>query len=364
MIHEDTADFDSLLQKSYNELGICGIDNSINYADLVARANNFSASFKDVALSSPHVIVLKTISYFLQSNRVVLTKNELYDFFITSYKFLIANLGETKERPVIGRGSEMIYSIFTEICNDLLSSYDSFNEKIKTQIPNLIVDVLAVIFFKTDPYGKKISVFQIKHYYFYKKGSLMTNGFLRPSTIAENSNEALTSLEGVNSQSQNDAEKIPKFQDMDTLDSNHDNGASNNKKLIRDDDMVYRISQITKRDNTSISQSLTTLTEKDIKKLYDICSNYDKVVKYSELGNLKDFKLAIELDLKRSLSDKQVRHSLASIKKIQYYIENILDRKFEPHLTHGINHVKHNFEYGYRLVGLISTSKPIKRANF
>ena len=69
--------------------------------------------------------------------------------------------------------------------------------------------------------------------------------------------------------------------------------------------------------------------------------------------------------MKRSLSDKQIRHSQISIKKVQFYIENILDSKFELHLTHGINHVKHNFEYGYRLAGLLknSTSNSSKSKN-
>jgi len=40
-----------------------------------------------------------------------------------------------------------------------------------------------------------------------------------------------------------------------------------------------------------------------------------------------------------------------------------LDGKFETHLTHGINHVKHNFEYGYRLVGLISNTKSKNKKN-
>jgi hypothetical protein len=80
-------------------------------------------------------------------------------------------------------------------------------------------------------------------------------------------------------------------------------------------------------------------------------------LKYGKLTELKDFKSEIESELGRSLSDKQIRHSQISIKKVQFYVENILDGKFEPHLTHGINHVKHNFEYGYRLVGLISNTK-------
>jgi hypothetical protein len=38
----------------------------------------------------------------------------------------------------------------------------------------------------------------------------------------------------------------------------------------------------------------------------------------------------------------------------------VLDRKFVPHGSYGINHTKHNLEYGYLIVGLMQSSR--KRA--
>jgi hypothetical protein len=102
---------------------------------------------------------------------------------------------------------------------------------------------------------------------------------------------------------------------------------------------------------------LSALTVKEFKKLSDLCYNYNKIIKYGKFDNIKDFKLEIENELQRSLSEKQIRHSHKSINIVQFYVESILDGKFEPHLTHGINHVKHNYEYGYRLVGLLGNSK-------
>ncbi len=360
MNNEYVVDFDNLLRKSYNELGIYNIDSSLNYAEMVVVANNFSTYFKDVTLSSPYVIALKTIAYFLQSNRIILNKNKLYDFFITSFKFLIENRDEIKENSVSMR-SEIVDSIFFEICNDLLSCYDFFNDAVKIHIPNLIVDVITALVFKIDPYGKKISSFQIKPYYISKKESLITNYFLHSSKVVESLSDTVSFIKNANTKSQNSQKKIIKFQKAKKLDSN--SGAV----VVLDDakinSTIYRISQITRRDDNSIRQSLTALPKKEIKKLCDICNNYDKIIKYGGLDNLKDLKLAIESDLKRTLSDKQARHSQISIKKIQYYVENMLDKKFEPHLTHGINHIKHNFEYGYRLVGLISNSRSINVAN-
>jgi hypothetical protein len=239
-----------------------------------------------------------------------------------------------------------------------LSSYDYYSEIIKIQIPNLIVDVIAVMFFKSDPYGKKIFTFQIKPYYISKKELLMNNDFLYPINVTENNSYDVSSLKkGMNAQIQDNAEKIIKIQKINKLNSNPNDVILDDTKLAADDDVICRISHITRRDGDSIRQSLSALPQKEINKLYDICNKYNKIVEYGKLGNLKDFKLAIEVDLKRSLSDRQARHSQMSIKKAQYYIENVLDRKFEPHFTHGINHIKHNFEYGYRLVGLISNPK-------
>ena len=38
-------------------------------------------------------------------------------------------------------------------------------------------------------------------------------------------------------------------------------------------------------------------------------------------------------------------------------MENVLDGKFIPHGSYGINHTKHNLEYGYLIVRLMQPSK-------
>ena len=81
------AGIDDLLRKSYNELGNHSIDRSLHYADIITLANSFPTHFKDVTLSSPCVIVLETIAYYLQSNGVVLNKNKLYYFLLQLTSF-------------------------------------------------------------------------------------------------------------------------------------------------------------------------------------------------------------------------------------------------------------------------------------
>jgi hypothetical protein len=238
-----------------------------------------------------------------------------------------------------------------------LISYDLYDEKTKIQIPNLIVDVIAALFFKTDPYGKKISTFQIKPYYVSKKESLVSNNFpLHFSKAIENLPDSVSSIKDLNAKSHNGQKKAIESQKIKKLDSNFDAVVVLDGARSIDDCVIHGISRITGRDLHSIRQSLTALPSKEIKKLHDLCNNNDKIFRYGKHDSPIDFKLAVELDLKRPLSDKQARHSQTCVKKVRYYVESMLDRKFEPHLTHGINHVKHNFEYGYSLAGLIGNS--------
>ncbi len=355
MSNDRIADYDNLLKKSYHELGIYTLDNPLNHAYLVTIANNFSSYFVDFKISNPYIIVLKTIAYHFQSNRILMTTNKIYDFFITTYNFLSSFIGKIEDNRSNSKSSMAVNIIFG-ICNDILSNYALYEDMVKIQIPNLIVDIITILFFKTDPYGKKVSMFQTKLYYLSKKEELIKKNYSYPSEI---SNYSLALVHEIGSKNP-DAQKelVPSKEIKNFLfDSDSASDVIFNYKQFNDVEMIFRLTRITKRDNSSIKRSLSTLTEKDIKKLSDLCNNYNKIIKYSKFDNIKDFKLEIENELQRSLSEKQIRHSHKSIKKVQFYIENILDSKFEPHLTHGINHVKHNYEYGYRLVGLLGNSK-------
>ncbi len=337
--------------------GVYNSGNSLHHDDLVKIANNFSSYFVDVRVSSPFVVVLKTIAYSLQSSCTVMAKNEVYDFFITSYKFLATHVDKTKSNQESPKSnSMMVDNVIFEICNDVLNNYDKYEDAIKIQIPNLIVDIVTILFLKVDPYGKKVSIFQIKPYYVSKKKCLLNKEYFYPSKISfAEDTESL--VEDKKPKSHNNY-KEKSVKPGEAMEINSNPGAVLDNKNSMRSDMVFKINQITKRDSESIERSLSSLPEKEIRKLYDICNNYNKIVKYNNFDNLKDFKSELENELKRPLSEKQIRHSQISIKKVHFYMENILDGKFEPHLTHGINHVKHNFEYGYRLAGLLRNTKP------
>jgi hypothetical protein len=374
-------DIDNLLKKSYKELALQGYGDSLNHGVLIEIVSNFSDYFPDVKTTNPFIIVLKAISASLQINSVAMEKSKLYDFLINAYGFLSKNIDKSERDIQINSKLSLVDNIVFEICNDLLLTYDSYDIQTKTQFPSLIVDVLSILFFKADTYGKAVSIFQIKSYYGNKKNSISDKIYLYQSTISSNGYEKTTSdIVGLDAKeptsdfvvaptltlAQN--ELSPPMQSLsppliNQIDDTKTLLTSDNFEHCRDaEDMVYRLAEITNRTADSIRKSLSILPEKEVRKLYDICNNYRKIIKYSRFGNIQDFKQEIEKELGRTLSDKQVRHSQISIKKVQFYIDNILDSKFEPHLTHGINHIKHNFEYGYRLIGLIRNTKTQRQA--
>ena len=82
------------------------------------------------------------------------------------------------------------------------------------------------------------------------------------------------------------------------------------------------------------------------------CKNYSRLI--TSEGK---FKNEVENELGRKLTYNQLQHVSVSVRKSRTYIENVLDGKFVPHGSHGINHVRHNLEYGYQLMGLIERRK-------
>lgn len=134
---------------------------------------------------------------------------------------------------------------------------------------------------------------------------------------------------------------------------------SDEKELDQHQDLIQSLTQITGMGIDELGESLAKLQGSDVKKISDLCLNYNKLQKYSKLiGESEgEFSHEVERELGRKLSDTQLQHAISSIRKVRTYIGNILDGKFVPHGSHGINHVKHNLEYGFQLMGLIECKK-------
>jgi exonuclease VII large subunit len=126
-------------------------------------------------------------------------------------------------------------------------------------------------------------------------------------------------------------------------------------------ELVESLNKITDRSKKDIQASIAKLERRDIERIKDLCKNYNKLQKYSKLitdtDNLQKFRTALENEIGRKLSEHQLQHAAKSVKKAKLYIENVLDGKFIPHGSYGINHTKHNLEYGYLIVGLMQPGK-------
>jgi hypothetical protein len=102
-------------------------------------------------------------------------------------------------------------------------------------------------------------------------------------------------------------------------------------------------------------------------RITDLYKNYSRLQKYSKMvvqgGNFQQFESELERDIGKSLSPHQVLHAANSVRRVKLYIENVLDGKFVPRGSYGINHTKHNLEYGYLVVGLMERSRKGKEKN-
>ena len=130
---------------------------------------------------------------------------------------------------------------------------------------------------------------------------------------------------------------------------------------VSNTDLVRRLSQMTNRQRKELEESLAKLQDSDLKRVSELCRNYSRLQHYSKLlteeGSQEQFRKEIQRELGRKLKSPQLKYAINSIKRARTYIENILDNKFVPDASHGINHVKHNLEYGYQLINLIDRTR-------
>src|SRR5215203_145031 len=123
--------------------------------------------------------------------------------------------------------------------------------------------------------------------------------------------------------------------------------------------IIESLNSITSRNKKELELSLSKLQRIDIIRLGHLCENYSKLQRYCEIihGSEEKFRVELQKDIGRKLSHHQLQRAATSIKQAKMYIENVLDGKFQPHGSYGINHVKHNLEYGYQLTGLIQSRR-------
>jgi hypothetical protein len=246
------------------------------------------------------------------NNSYIFSQSELSDFLTLAAK----GINEKRMRTQIV--SDVIFKIY----NDIMENYQNFDHNLKSNYPGIIIDVISIINKAIDTEGNKISVYSLHEYY-------------RSQKI-------------IKAQEKGEEKTLQK--DPDIL-----------KSYVKEEqqDLVENLSQITGIEMKDLRESLAGMQSSDVKKISNLCLNYNKLQKYSRLieESQEEFRQEVERELGRKLTDSQLQRAINSIRKVRTYIKNILDGKFVPHDTHGINHVKHNLEYGFQLIGLIECKK-------
>jgi hypothetical protein len=215
-------------------------------------------------------------------------------------------------------------TIVFKIYKDIIENYDYFSESLKSNYPRIIVDVISTII----NHDSRVNPIVIEKYYQLKKQEA-----------------ALAKKEEVH---------LGRILTTTTTTA----AAKHKEKLpLSNDELIDLLARITSRDRIALQKAVERLPHSDLKKISELCHNYSKLQYYSKLitkeGSQQELKNNIQREIGREIRSDELGHAVRSIRRVRLYIENILDNKFTLDSSHGINHVKHNLEYGYRLMNLI-----------
>lgn len=246
------------------------------------------------------------------------SQSEMCDFLTVAAK------GVDSKRAGAKTVNDATFTIYV----DIMENYQKADERTKLHYPRIIVDTISALDKGVDTRGEAVGVYSLERYYQERK---LTAPQEDPATTY--------AAKPLSEKAAPAAHAPPSYSD----------------------ELVENLMHITGRSRKDLEHSLASLQVADIKKITDLSVNYKRLQKYGKLSNPKAFKKEVEKELGRKLTDNQLQHAINSIRKVKTYIENVLDGKFVPHGTHGINHVKHNLEYGYQLMGLMEPRK--RRSN-
>jgi len=282
--------------------------------------------------------IMKAIVVICDENKYVFSKAELCDFLTIGARGLDNKKYETivnSENQLMNKlVSDAIFSIY----KDIMENYDNVDSDLKYYYPKIILNIISIIRRGSDISGEKVNLYGIERYYLKNKHDVIN----KKLDISEPIVDVVQKTDNA------DEKKSREVSSLQTLIPLSVKENTSSKK-----DLVNNLSVITGRKKNELNELLTKIPEQDYKKITDLCVNYSKLQKYSKLIGTQEFSHQIEKELGRKFNDRQLQHATISIRKVKTYVENVIDGKFVPHGSHGINHVKHNLEYGYQLMGLI-----------
>lgn len=323
---------DKILTRALEEIRIVDTKIKKGALDIVKKTNPNVSNSIDLWLNIMKAIVAST-----EANGYTFSKSELCDFLTIGSKGL-----EPRREPEITNGSQLMNRLVDDailsIYKDIMENYDESNDMLKNNYPKLILNIASIVHKGTDLRGERVGIYGLERYYQRIKIDALNNIQSVPLDL-------ISEVQNVTKET----ESIPEKQESEV------SRKSKTKILPKSSqkDLINSLSILTRRKKKELEELLMSLSEQDYKKITDLGLNYNKLQKYSKLVGSKEFSREVEKEIGRKLTDRQLQHATISIRKARTYIENVLDGKFVPHGSHGINHVKHNLEYGYQLMGLI-----------
>jgi hypothetical protein len=283
--------------------------------------------------------IMKAIVASCEANRYSFSKSELCDLLTIGSKGLdtVKDLGITNGGVEVAN-SRSVEDAILGIYKDIMENYDGSDDKLKSNYPRVVLNLSSIVHKGEDLSGERVGVYGLERYYQKSKKDATTKipSITMPLQV-ESKYETI------------EPDSVPEKQQTEI-----------SRKLrseiipkARRKDLINSLSSLTQRKKRDIEELLGKISDQDYKKIGGLGLNHDKLQKYNKLAGSKEFSREIEKEIGRKLTERQLQHATISIRKVRSYIENVLDGKFVPHGSHGINHVKHNLEYGYQLMGLI-----------
>ena len=253
------------------------------------------------------IIAMKTIAN--ASRNYIFSQSQLSDFLTLAAKVIEQNQ----------TSSGIIFKMY----KDIIENYDKFGDNLKSNYPGVIVDVISVI-----NRDSSINPISIEKFYLTRKQETVRS--------KEKTSTTTTTAAAIHK------EKLP----------------------LSKDELIVSLVHITNRDIKALQKSMERLPYSDLKKISQLCRNYSKLQHYSKLITKEQLKNEIQREIGRELKSYELIRAADSIRRAKVYIENILDNKFIPDSSHGINHIKHNLEYGYSLMNLIELPRRRPRTGY
>lgn len=324
-------DSESTLSQTLDELRITNGKIKQNTMPLV---KNLETNNKDEFW----INIMKAIVISCNENKYVFSNAELCDFLTIGARGLENMRYASNVNSENQLANKVVSDAIFNIYKDIMENYDNVDNELKNYYPKIILNVISIIRRGSDISGEKVNLYGLERYYL------------------KNKTDALNRKLDLSESMVIDVQKTVDIETKKSIDISSTQPMiqpSVKENLLSKKDLVNSLSVITGRKKNELNELLTKIPEQDYKKITDLCVNYNKLQKYSKLIETEGFSTQIEKELGRKLNDRQLQHAAISIRKVKTYLENVLDGKFVPHGSHGINHVKHNLEYGYQLMGLI-----------